>query len=175
MLSIFVLTYNEERNIRDCLDSLKDLSNDIHVVDSHSTDGTVAIAKEFGCSMHQRTFDTFARQCNWALDNVPFKYDWVMRLDADERLPPELVRELKDTITSAPSDVSGIVLKKRMYFMGRWIKHGRMYPMLRLCIYRKGAGRYEFFPDGPFEDALDPPKMIVDVAAGAAAVDEFLP
>lgn len=150
MLSIYILTYNEERNVRDCIQSVKDISDDIHVVDSYSDDSTLAIAKEYGCTVHQRSFDTFARQCNWALDTIPFKHDWVMRLDADERLTPELVRELVETIASIRSDVSGLILKKRLYFMGRWIKYGRMYPMLRLCVYRKGLGYYEDLEEEQF-------------------------
>jgi glycosyltransferase involved in cell wall biosynthesis len=151
MLSIYVLTYNEERNLRACLESITGLSDDVHIIDSHSTDRTLEIAREYGCSVHHRAFDTFPRQCNWALDNVSFKHEWILRLDADERVTPDLARELKDTIASVPSDVTGIAVKKRLYFMGRWIKHGRMYPMLRMCIHQRVAGRYdELGYDGQF-------------------------
>ena len=149
-LSVFILTYNEERNLPACLESLAGFSDDVHVVDSISSDRTVDIARAAGAAIHQRKFDTFARQCNWALDNVPFKHDWIMRLDADERLTKELVAELRETLASPPAELSGIILKKRMYFMGRWIRYGRMYPMLRLCVYRRDSGRYEDLEEEQF-------------------------
>lgn len=150
MLSVFVLTYNEERNLPECLASIKGLSEDVHIIDSHSTDRTLEIATEFGAGVHQRTFDSFARQCNWALDKVPFKHGWVMRLDADERLTPEVAHEIQGILANASDDLSAIILKKRLYFMGRWIRYGRMYPMLRLCIYRREVGRYEDLEEEQF-------------------------
>lgn len=150
MLSVFVLTYNEERNIRRCLESVRSLSDDIHVVDSYSKDETISIVRSCGGQIYQRKFDTFGRQCNWALEAVPFRYDWIMRLDADERITADLAKELEGTIAHAPEDISGIILKKRLYFMGRWIRYGRMYPMLRLCVYRKGSGHYEDLEEEQF-------------------------
>src|SRR5262245_29104594 len=93
-LSVFILTYNEGSNIRSCLESLKDLSDDVHIADSYSSDDTLAICREYGCQIHQRKFDTFAKQCNWALRDFPLKYEWILRLDADERIPPQLAEEL---------------------------------------------------------------------------------
>ncbi|MEY4501952.1 MAG: hypothetical protein RIS52_1842 [Pseudomonadota bacterium] len=143
MISVFILTYNEENNLEACIRTAASISDDIHIVDSFSVDRTLEIGTTHGCAIHQRAFDTFARQCNWALETVAFKHDWIMRLDADERLTPELVAELRSFLTAAPAEVGGMVLKKRMYFMGRWIRHGRMYPMLRLCVFRRGSGYYE--------------------------------
>jgi glycosyltransferase involved in cell wall biosynthesis len=150
MLSIFVLTYNEERNLPACLASIRGLSDDVHIIDSFSSDRTLEIAKDSAAKIHQRAFDTFARQCNWALDHVPFQHGWVMRLDADERLYPETVLEIQERLAKAKDDLSAIILKKRMYFMGRWIRYGRMYPMLRLCIYRRDVGRYEDLEEEQF-------------------------
>jgi glycosyltransferase involved in cell wall biosynthesis len=143
MISVFILTYNEENNLEECIRTAALISDDIHIVDSFSTDRTLEIGAAHGCTVHQRKFDTFARQCNWGLETVAFRHDWIMRLDADERLTPELVAELKTFIQTAPADVGGMVVKKRMYYMGRWIRHGRVYPMLRLCVYRRGSGYYE--------------------------------
>lgn len=150
MLSVFVLTFNEARNLPACLASIKELSNDVHVVDSYSSDDTLKIANASGAIIHQRKFDTFARQCNWALDHVPFKNEWIMRLDADERLTPEAIVEIKYLLSNAEDQLSAIILKKRMYFMGRWIRYGRMYPMLRMCIFRRDAGRYEDLEEEQF-------------------------
>lgn len=150
MLSVYVLTFNEARNLPACLASLADLSDDVHIVDSYSSDETLDIAKKAGAHIHQRKFDSFARQCNWALDNAPFKNAWIMRLDADERLTSETILEIRDLISNASADLTAVILKKRMYFMGRWIRYGRMYPMLRMCIYKRDAGRYEDLEEEQF-------------------------
>ncbi|RME59676.1 glycosyltransferase family 2 protein [Candidatus Parcubacteria bacterium] len=142
-VSVYVLTYNEEKNLRECLESAKLVSDDIHVVDSCSSDKTLEIAEEYGCYIHQRKFDTFARQCNWALETIPFKHEWIIRLDADERIPGSLAEEIQEYAHTLGEDVTGVMFKKRLYFMGRWIRYGRMYPMLRLAMFRKGSGYYE--------------------------------
>lgn len=142
-ISVFILTYNEEKNIRRCLESLADFSDDVHIIDSQSSDGTLAICKSFGCHIHQNVFVNHAVQCNWALDHVPFKYEWIMRLDSDEMLPERLKDELKTLIHNAGEGITGIYLNRRMYFMNRWLRHGGMYPHYILRVFRRGAGRYE--------------------------------
>jgi glycosyltransferase involved in cell wall biosynthesis len=92
-ISVTVRTFNEEKNIRECLESLS-WADELVVVDSGSTDGTVELAKEMGCEVASRGWTNYADQFAWALEHLPFETPWVMRLDADERLTPELVDEL---------------------------------------------------------------------------------
>jgi glycosyltransferase involved in cell wall biosynthesis len=141
--SIILLTYNEEANIRRCLESIKDLTDDIVIVDSFSTDSTLKICQEYGCRIVQNPFVNHAVQFNWALDNVPLDRPWILRLDCDEILPLNLKRELEELTATCGSDITGIYLNRRMYFMNRWLKHGGMYPHYILRAFRKGAGRYE--------------------------------
>jgi uncharacterized protein (DUF362 family) len=137
-LSVIILTYNEEQNIRNCLESVKDLSDQIFIVDSYSTDKTLEIAREYTNNIYQNPFIDQARQFNWALDNLPIKTEWIMRLDADERLTPELHNEIVRKIPDMPEVVTGLYMKRQVYFMGRWMKHGGYYPIWLLRIFRKG-------------------------------------
>lgn len=139
LLSVVILTKDEERNLPVALGSLRDLGADVFIVDSGSTDRTVAIAEAMGCTVVQHAFTSHARQLNWALENLPIAADWIMRLDADERLLPELVSELRERLPSLPPDVSGLMLKRRVYFWGQWIRHGGYYPVWLLRVWRRGA------------------------------------
>jgi len=141
--SIILLTYNEEANIRRCLESIKDFTDDIVIVDSFSTDSTLKICEEYGCRLVQNKFVNHAVQFNWALDNVPLDRPWILRLDCDEILPFKLKHELIELTATCGSDITGIYLNRRMYFMNRWLKHGGMYPHYILRVFRNGAGRYE--------------------------------
>ncbi len=147
-LSLIILAYNEEVNIEHCLKSVCDWVGEIIVVDSFSTDRTLEICRKCTDKIHHHPFENQAKQFNWALDNVPIMYDWVMRLDADEMVTPELAEEIREVLGSweagkLGSDVTGMYMKRRVYFMGRWMKHGGYYPMWFLRIFRKGKGRYE--------------------------------
>ena len=142
-ISLIVLTYNEEANIVRTLESVKDWIGEIIIVDSFSTDKTLEICKKYTGKIYQHAFKNQADQFNWALDNVPITCDWVLRLDSDERIMPELAEELCRVLPSLEKDVTGIYLRRRVYFMGRWIKHGDYYPMWFLRLFRKGKGRYE--------------------------------
>jgi glycosyltransferase involved in cell wall biosynthesis len=90
LISIIILTHNEEANLPMTLVSLESLNADIFIVDSGSTDNTVSIAEKAGCYVVNRQWKTYSEQLNWAIENLPIKTQWVMRLDADERLTPEL-------------------------------------------------------------------------------------
>ena len=87
MISVLVLTLNEENNLPGCLETVQ-WSDDIHVLDSHSIDRTVEIAKQYGATVWFRKFDSFSQHQNWALENIPFKHPWVFYFDADERVTP---------------------------------------------------------------------------------------
>ena len=142
-LTAIVLTYNEELDLPECLDSLKPLGCQIIVVDSGSTDRTVEIAEAAEAEVFYHEFESQAQQLNWALDNVPITGQWVLRLDADERLTSELAKELSETLPSPGEDVNGLYVKRRVYFMGRWIRHGGYYPTWLLRVWKKGAARSE--------------------------------
>jgi len=142
-ISTIILTYNEESNLAICLESLAEWVKEIYVVDSGSTDNTLEIAARYGAKPVHHPWETYAKQFNWALDELPLDGEWVMRMDADERVMPELRDELLARLPSVPSDVTGLYLKRRVYFMGRWIRHGGYYPTWLLRIFRRDIGRCE--------------------------------
>lgn len=142
MISIIILTYNDEVQIENCLNSLSNLSDDIVVIDSYSKDNTLAICKNYGARVFQNPFVNQAIQFNWGLDNIELKYDWVLRLDSDEILPDRVKREIANAV-QAPAEFKGFYLNRRMYWMGRWLRYGRMYPHFILRLFKKGFARYE--------------------------------
>ncbi len=137
-ISVIILTYNEEKNIEHCLQSIKDLAEDIHIVDSFSTDKTLEIAKHYTKNIYQNPFETQAKQLSWALSNIQISTEWIMRLDADEIVTKELQEELKSKLTSFPHEITGLYFKRKVYFMDKFIKHGGYYPTWLLRIWRKG-------------------------------------
>lgn len=137
-LAVVVLAFNEEKHLRRCLENIAVLAKEIFVVDSFSTDQTVTIAREFGAKVLQHRWENnYAKQFNWALENCPMSSDWVLRLDADEYLTPELLDELTQRLPTMPDDVSGIILKRRHVFLGKWIRRGT-YPVRLLRVFRRG-------------------------------------
>jgi glycosyltransferase involved in cell wall biosynthesis len=140
-LTVIILTFNEEMHIKRCIESVKANAADIYVVDSFSTDKTIAIAQSLGAKVFQNKWENnYAKQFNWALDNLPIKTKWVLRLDADEYLMPELAEEIKQKLDTLPESVTGIVFKRRHIFLNRWMKRGT-YPvkLLRLFRYNKAV------------------------------------
>ena len=142
-LDLIVLTYNEELHLRRCLRSVQGLTQNIFVVDSGSTDSTVDIAHQYNAHVVTHKFTTQAEQFNCALDNLPIKSDWILRLDADEYLLPDLRDEITSVLPQLPAEVSGLYMKRRMVFMGRWIRHGGYYPTWILRLFRYGKARSE--------------------------------
>lgn len=141
-ITVIILTYNEEIHIRRCLENVKQIAKDIIVVDSHSTDGTIEICKEYGVNVIRHKWPGYqAAQFNWAINNVPIKTEWILRIDADEYLLPELIVELKDKLPLLRKEVTGIEFKRRHIFMGRWVKHG-IYPVKLLRMFRVGCAYY---------------------------------
>jgi glycosyltransferase involved in cell wall biosynthesis len=143
MITVFILTYNEHRHIERAIRSLAGLDASVVVVDSFSTDDTVELAKSLGAKIVRRKFLVQAEQFQWALDNVPVNTEWVMRLDADEVLSPELVNELVLRLPQLPSNITGVNLNRRHVFLDRWIRHGGRYPLTLLRVWRRGMGRIE--------------------------------
>lgn len=152
MISVLILTKNEEADLPGCLKSVV-WCDDVHVFDSYSTDRTTAIAENAGARVTKRTFDNWAAHQNWALSNLPFKYPWVFYLDADERMTPELVRAVCAAVGD-PADRVAFRVQRRDYFLGRWLKHVQTSPFY-LRLFRPEKMRYErlvnpvSIPDGP--------------------------
>lgn len=142
-LTIIILTKNEEQNLQKCIKSFKGVAQRIVVVDSYSTDKTVEMAKSLGAEVYEHPFENHAAQFNWALDNINLQTEWVMKVDADEEFTPELKDEIEKKLDSLPCNVNGVILRRRVYFMGRWLKHGGKYPELLLRIFRVGHGMSE--------------------------------
>lgn len=142
-VSVLVLTLNEEPNLRACLESVR-WSDDINVVDSGSTDATVAIARELGAHVHVHPFEHFSAQRNWALRNVPFRNEWVLVLDADERVSAVLVEEIRLAVVQAPAGVAGFEMRRKVYFLGRWVKRaGQFNAFWFLRLFRHRVAQYE--------------------------------
>ncbi|MCC8163610.1 MAG: glycosyltransferase family 2 protein [Lachnospiraceae bacterium] len=140
-LTVVILTKNEEQNLRKCVESLRGVARRVVVVDSGSTDRTVEIARELDAEVCFHPFESHSAQFNWALKQV--STTWVMKLDADEELTAELAQEIEEKLDCLPEHVSGAILRRRVYFMGRWLKHGGKYPELLLRIFRVGHGMSE--------------------------------
>jgi glycosyltransferase involved in cell wall biosynthesis len=142
-IAAIILTKNEERDLPECLHSIKDIATEVYVIDSGSTDRTAEIAREFGASVLEHPFENYARQFNWALDNIPFQTEWILRIDADERFHSELIQELTRVIPDLPFEVTGVMVARRIRFLGRIIRFGEMYPVWLLRLWRTGVGRCE--------------------------------
>lgn len=142
-IDTLILTYNEQLHIKRAIENAKKVSNNVFVLDSYSKDDTVKIAKECGAVVLQNTWhNNYAEQLNWGLKHFNFKSPWIMRLDADEYLTEDLIKEINEKIEDYDLNTTGIILKRRTYFMGSWVKHG-IYPVKLLRIFRSGIGSCE--------------------------------
>lgn len=146
-LTVVILTKNEENNLKKCIESFKGIVKRFVIVDSYSTDNTKKLCDELKKSVnldfYENKFIDYATQLNWGLKNTNINTTWSMRMDADEEVTEELVEEIKAKLPNITKDINGIILKRRVYFMGKWIKHGGKYPELLLRIFRTGYGMCE--------------------------------
>ncbi len=142
-ITAIILTYNEARHIERAIRSVQAFTDQICVVDSGSTDDTTDIAQRLGAEIHTHAFVNQARQFQWALDTLDIHGEWVLRLDADEIIEPDLAREIVETLPQLPADVVGVNLKRKHIFMDRWVRHGGRYPLVMLRLWRHGHGRVE--------------------------------
>jgi len=138
-ISAIVLTYNEEANLAECLRSVAGWAAEIFVVDSGSTDRTREIAARFGGAIYGHPFETHARQWEWALENLPLQGEWILALDADQRVTPELASEIQDLSSTALEGIEGVFLKRRQVFRSKWIRYGGYYPKYLLKMFRRGC------------------------------------
>jgi glycosyltransferase involved in cell wall biosynthesis len=143
-LSVIILTFNEEKNIRPCLDSIVGWAGQILIVDSGSTDQTLEIAQQYPVEIFSHPFENYSLQRNWAFDNLPIQHDWVMNLDADHSATSEIKEELTAHFGQGiPSNINGFMASRRTLFMGKWLKRGGQYPVYHGVVFRKGFGRCE--------------------------------
>lgn len=143
-ITTIILTYNEEKNIEKCINSIKSISKKVIVVDSYSTDKTIEICKSLDVEVVCNEFVNQAQQFNWAIDNLEIDTKWIMRIDADEQLNKEASLEIENILASNnETDVNGLILQFEVLFLGRKIKHGGVYPKKDLRVFRKGFFKME--------------------------------
>jgi glycosyltransferase involved in cell wall biosynthesis len=140
-VSCLVYTLNEERNLPHCLDSLG-WCDDIVVVDSFSSDGTEAIARAAGARFVQHRFTGFGDQRDWSLTQIPLRHSWALILDADERVPPELVMEMGNRLQKVATDVAAFRVRRRFYMWGKWLRFSSFYPTWVVRLVRVGCVHY---------------------------------
>ena len=147
--SVVILTLNEQINIAECIASCTG-SDDIHVLDSGSTDMTRSIAEKMGATVHENPFETFGKQRNWAIDNIETKYPWLLHLDADERMTPENAKEIEDVLATDPVE-AGYYIPSKLIFMGRWLKRAGGYPTFQVRLFHKDRLRFTDYGHGQRE------------------------
>ena len=139
-ITAIILTLNEQIHLERCIRSLLPLTSSIVVVDSGSTDDTIAIARKFNAQVWTHEWRNHATQFNWALTQIHPETAWILRIDADEVLSPELAEHLLATLPSLSPDVAGVLVDRRIAFMGRPIRFGGLFPTRVLRVFRFGAG-----------------------------------
>lgn len=140
-VSVLIPAKNEEANLPACLESVA-LADEVFVVDSQSSDRSVEIAESYGAKVVQFYFNgSWPKKKNWGLDNLPFHNEWVLIVDCDERITPELWEEIATAIQNP--DYNGYYVNRRVFFLGQWIRYGGRYPDWNLRLLRHEKGRYE--------------------------------
>ena len=144
-LTVLILAQNEEKNIVRSVSSVRSIAKRIIVVDSGSTDKTIELAEQNGAEVVKHSpFVNYATQFNWGLDNTNIDTKWILRLDADEQVTPELAKEIENSLAEHElDDVNGFEVRCRIIFMGKWIRHGGTYPLIIPRLFRRGFGRVE--------------------------------
>lgn len=151
-LTVVILTKNEEKNLRKCIESFRGIAKRFVIVDSFSTDGTEELCRvlnqelqkiDSSLDFYQNKWVDYATQLNWGLTQTNITTQWSMRMDADEELLDELASEIDKNLPKLSEDINGVILRRRVYFMGRWIKHGGRYPELLLRIFKTGKAMCE--------------------------------
>lgn len=148
--SVVILTLNEENNIRGAIESCA-WSDDVNLLDSGSSDRTVAIAREAGAKVFVNPFKSFGAQRNWAIDHIPLKHEWVFHLDADERFTVELVSEIAGLLACAPAE-AGFYVANQMILDGAWIRHASGYPAYQMRLFHKSRMRFNDHGHGQREE-----------------------
>jgi hypothetical protein len=140
-LTVIILTFNESLNISHAITNIKSISNQIIILDSFSEDNTVLIAKNLDATVIFREFDNYSNQRNFAINHLNIKNEWILFLDADEYLTDELKNEISNELINPKFD--GYYIKRRFYFMNKWIKWGGYYPTYILRLFKKDKGLFQ--------------------------------
>ena len=140
MISVVILTKNEAADIADAIRSVAAISDDVHIFDSHSADGTQEIARSLGAHVTERTFDNYAAQRNASL-SLAFQHEWILVLDADERVTSELAAEINRVTQNASADIGAFRIRRRDFLWGTWLKHAQITPFY-IRLMRRGHARY---------------------------------
>jgi len=142
-IKTIILTYNESIHIKRCIESVRQFSSSIMLVDSFSTDNTVEIAEAMGVEVKKNNFVNYSTQFNWAIENAGDDYDWLFRIDADEVVDNELAANIVNQIDSLSEVIDGILVNRWMMFMGESIKKGGLFPVKVVRLWKKGRGKCE--------------------------------
>ena len=143
-VTVVILTYNEGQHIARAIASVRSFAREIVVVDSFSTDDTIDISKAAGVRILQNKFVNQSKQFQWGLENAGIVTEWVLRLDADEIIEPDLAAVITARLPTLPADVAGVNFNRKHIFLGRWVKHGGRYPLILLRLWRTRQGRIEY-------------------------------
>lgn len=154
MISVIILTKNEEADLPACLAAIQ-WSDDIHILDSGSTDDTMIIAQRYGASIKSNPFVSFGKQRNFALDNLVIRHQWILFLDADEIATDAFKHAILESIAQANDEVAGFYLCWKMMLDGRWLKHCDNFPKWQFRLMRKERARFTDFGHGQKEDQVD--------------------
>lgn len=141
-VTVIVLAHDEERNIASCLDSLQTAFTDVHVLDSGSTDATVDLAIQAGADVHYHPFTGFGKQRNWAIDNIPHKFEWSLHLDADERSTPEFESELRKIFAREPTE-AGFFVPSKLMLNNCWLRRSSGFPVYQVRLFHREKLRFD--------------------------------
>jgi len=139
-VSVYVLTFNNRRTVERCLKSLAWVE-ELVVVDSFSTDGTYEVCRRYTDKVFQRRWTGHRDQYQYAADLTT--RDWIMFVDADEEVPPELAKEIGEELTGGAEGIDGFFIYRKTYYLGRWIRYGGWYPDGEIRLCRREKGRWE--------------------------------
>lgn len=142
-VSVIILTFNEEKHIARCIDNVKRIATKIFVVDSFSTDRTCEIAKEHGAEVLQNRYVNQSQQFIWAMEHCPVETAWTMRMDADEYLSEDLIKELEHTVPTLSDRITGCLLPRNVIFLGKELKYGKLKKVYLLRLWRTGCAEME--------------------------------
>lgn len=150
MISVIILTFNEEKDLPHCISSVR-WSDDIHILDSGSTDRTLEIAQQYKVNIAYNKFESFGQQRNFALDNLPIQNDWILFLDADEVATEKFQSSINEAVKTKSEEIAGYYCCWKMMLEGKWLKHCDNFPKWQLRLLRKGRIRFTDFGHGQKE------------------------
>ena len=138
-----ILTFNEELHLERCLKNIKNCFDEVYVIDSYSQDKTKEIAIKQNVKFLENNFINHAKQFNWALSQIDQNVDWIFRIDADEIITDDLKKEILSKLPKLDKSIKGIYINRYIFFQGKLLKHGGVFPNKVIRIFKKGYGYYK--------------------------------